>query len=102
MIALYFQNNWDGGFGIQGQDHDGAAAQPATRTITISGVNISGYSTLQATIDFGALDSEPAFTNFETVDGDKFYVFATVHAGPRKLIGSFAPLASGAATHERR
>ncbi|MHC4877098.1 MAG: choice-of-anchor I family protein [Planctomycetota bacterium] len=90
-----FQLGFDGSFAIHGQDHDGQGGS-ATQTITIPGINIAGQGTTQATVALGALNSEPAFQNFEAADGDKIEIFATVDAGSRTLIGRFAPPASGA------
>ncbi|MEL6477685.1 MAG: ExeM/NucH family extracellular endonuclease [Pseudomonadota bacterium] len=87
-----FQDGFDGGFAIQGQDHDGVGAN-ATQTVTIPNVDISSLGAPIVTLSLGALDGEPAFSNYEGEDG--IDIFATVDSGARTLIGSFAPDADG-------
>ena len=87
-----FQNGFDGGFAIFGQDQDGTGGD-ATRTISILGLDISGATGLEATIALGALNSAPTFNNYEGDDG--IQIFATIDAGTPMLIGEFAPPAGG-------
>lgn len=91
-----FQNGWDQGYGIMGQDHDGDGAN-ATQIITIPNIDISGSSSVAVTGAFGALNSE-SFNNYEPGDGIKIY--ATVDNGIRTLIGAFASLASASDLYE--
>ena len=91
-----FQNGWDGDYGILGQDHDGDGFDP-TQTITIAGIGISGASGLSITLSVGALASEAAgFDNYEAADNDGIEIYATIDAGTRTFIGSFAPPALSA------
>ena len=91
-----FQSGWTGGFGILSQDNDGTGGA-ATRTITIGPIDVSGASNpVGITGSFGALNSEPAFNNYEASAGDGIKIFATLDGGTRTLIGAFAPNATGA------
>lgn len=91
-----FQNGWDGQWGILGQDHDGDGFD-VTQSIDIGGIDITGRSNLQVIVSLGALDSEPAFDNYEAVDGDGIEIFASVDLQPAVLIGRFAPPELGGA-----
>ena len=90
-----FQLGWDGNFGIHGQDHDGDNGNSATQSIMINGIDISGEPQLALTVALGALNSEPAFNNYEAADGDGIRIFASIDSGAFDLIGEFAPNATG-------
>ncbi|MCB1750220.1 MAG: PEP-CTERM sorting domain-containing protein [Gammaproteobacteria bacterium] len=88
-----FQTGWDGGFGIQAQDIDGDGGS-RIGAIGLTGINVAGFTGLQVTISLGALNSEPAFNNFEQADGDGIKIFVRLDGGADTLIGQFAPPAT--------
>ncbi len=89
-----FTAGFDGGFAIFGQDHDGDGF-PATQTISLPGIDISAVaaSDLAFSVALGALNSAPAFLNYEAGDGIR--VFATIDGGARTLVAAFAAPAGG-------
>jgi len=89
-----FQTGFDGDWAIQGQDFDGDGFAP-TQSVNIPGIGISGMSSMSVIISFGALNSEPAFDNFEAADGDGFKIFANIDGAGATLIGEFAPNSTG-------
>ncbi|GFE64324.1 ExeM/NucH family extracellular endonuclease [Litoreibacter roseus] len=78
-------NQFDGNFAIYAQDNDGDGG-PATQSIEIPNVDLTGYAAPTVTMALGALDSS-SFDNYEAGDGIR--VFATLDGGDRVLIGQF-------------
>ena len=89
------QNGWDGGFGIIGQDFDGDGG-PATVSIDILGINITGKLGLAVKVGLGAQNDEPNFPNYEALPSDDgIEIHATIDGGVPVLIGSFKPNSTG-------
>lgn len=90
-----FLIGWDGNFGIHSQDNDGDGG-PATVTVDVDGIDISGVDKLSATVSLGALAAEAnGFDNYEASNGDGIQIFATIDAGAPMLVAEFAPPAIG-------
>ena len=86
-----FQLGWDGVWGIMGQDFDGDGFN-VRQSVTIPGINITGFTDLSVTAALGALDDEPNFNNYENSifgQADGYDIFATIDAGPRTLLASW-------------
>ncbi|MEO1196803.1 MAG: ExeM/NucH family extracellular endonuclease [Pseudomonadota bacterium] len=82
-----FQSGFDGEFAIFAQDLDGEGG-PATQSIKIDGVDLTGYAAPTVTIAVGA-NFSTNFQNWEGEDGVK--VIATLDGGAEVVIGAFAP-----------
>ncbi|ANT62694.1 hypothetical protein AYJ57_20175 [Salipiger sp. CCB-MM3] len=87
-----FTEGFDGAYAIQAQDVDGDGGD-ATGVVTIADISIAGQAEPVLIASFGALDSEPSFSNYEA--GDGIQIFASVDGGERVLIGAFAPPEDG-------
>ncbi|MDP0490184.1 MAG: PEP-CTERM sorting domain-containing protein [Verrucomicrobiota bacterium JB023] len=90
-----FQTGWDQAFGIIGQHHNGDG-NAAMQMVSIPNIDITDLADLTLTVSLGALNSEPGFNNYESLDDDGLRIYATVDSGARTLVGEFAPNASGA------
>jgi hypothetical protein len=85
-------SGFDGQFAIFGEDHDGDFG-PATSTLSIGGIDITGLTAFELVGLFGANNNG---TNlFEASDGDGIEIFISVDGGPQTKVGAFAPTQSG-------
>lgn len=82
-------------FGIIGQDFDGDGG-PATVSIDISGINITGKLGLAVKVSLGAQNDEPDFPNYEAIPSDDgIEIHARIDGDIPVLIGSFKPNSTG-------